>query len=113
MKNCISALLKKYGEPVTVKSDSAPTGRAGFGMIEPIGENDRSMEHKHTRPGIAQPRRYLLIAPAELICDGEKNREVISARHSYTVMRAEPIRFDGETTHWECILRRKDVPEHD
>lgn len=113
MKNCIGALIEKYGEAVTVKSDSAPAGRQGFGMIEPIGENSISMEHKHTRPGIAQPRRYLLIAPAKLIRDGESVREVLSNGHSYAVMRAEPIRFDGETVHWECILRRKDVPEHD
>lgn len=112
MTGAVDTLIRKYGESLRV-TDADGAVREGFGILTPLRPASRGDEHRHTRPGIAQPRRYRLIAQSGVFRDGDSGREVLCGGHSYQVMRAEPIRLCGSLTHWECILRRKDVPEHD
>ena len=102
----LHSVINELGQPVRLKCAGHGEWREFIGIIQPImNSGDPDIP---TPPGIAERRKYLLVAPPEAFCGQHEGcrATVSSGGLLYELLGAEPMMLSGNITHWEGILRK-------
>ncbi len=95
------AAAAAYASEIVVREGGKERGAKAF--IQPISISSPDYERRATAMGLADDRRYLLIAePAAL--SGESGAEISCGGKCYELLRCELM---GGGSHWEGLLRLK------
>jgi len=92
-------IFERFGEDITVG------GATYKGFISPVNSKKRDNVKKPTAAGVINNAEYLLLCECALSPAGGET--VIHKGVSYVSLRAEPIYYCGEVSHYEAVLRRK------
>lgn len=94
-----TAIFQRFGESITV--DGAPAR----GFISPVNAKKHDNIKKPTAVGVLNGAEYLLITDNVMsTCGGEV---VVIKGRCFEALRAEPIYYCGEVSHYEAVLRPK------
>jgi|GEM_PF-859235 len=102
-------LAKEYGEPCTVYFDEGSEGVSVSAFIEPLMDRRSTrIWREMTELGEVPGMRYLYIGPPHVPL--KAGSRVVSGSRDYEVIWAESFRMKSKETHWEAVLRLREVP---
>ena len=107
MTGVLQGLLDRYGQSVTIQSQSTQETAIGQAFLQPI--LDRREDWKQRRPsplGQARKDRFLYLGEPDLpLSMGDK---VSCLGVDYEVQAAQPIQVGEVLSHWWAVLRMRD-----
>lgn len=101
-------ILARYGQDVTVYTETTPEGTALRAFFQPL--RDKGTAQTVPSPlGQAKQDRFLYLGPPQTALDDACRLEVRGER--YRVEAAQPIYVGGTVSHWWAVLthRAKEV----
>lgn len=96
-------ILSRFGRDIVVSDKNGDKHARGF--ISPLNIRDTDSMCSVLPAGVKSDIRYLLICSAQALADGGCGKTVTSGGYRFELLRAEPVYFAGELSHWEGILR--------
>ena len=92
-------MFTRFGEDVTID------GNAAKAFLSPVNAKKHDNIKKPTAVGVKNGAEYLLLTDSALaLCGGE---EIVCGGRHFLSLRAEPIYYCGEISHYEAVLRPK------
>jgi len=105
----IFRLAEKYGETCTVYYDEGSEGTKVSAFIEPIMDRRSTRVWREmTEVGEIPGMRYLYVGPPDLPL--KAGSRIVSGERNYEVIWAESFKIKNAVTHWEAVLRLREVP---
>jgi len=100
------SIFERYGEEFFAVTDLCPMGRVTRAFLSPISQTSREGLSRLTPAGIVDRGRFLLIAPASALPEGERLELVTGGGVKYSVLRCDRmgtgVPIEG---HIEAVLR--------
>jgi len=101
-------LARDYGEPCTVYYNEGAAGVSAAAFIEPLMDRRSTRIWRDmTELGEIPSMRYLYIGPPEVPL--KAGSRIVSESRSYDVIWAECFKMKSAVTHWEAVLRLREV----
>ena len=99
------AILRRYGEPVSVIPRAGGAGQGTRAFVQPV--LDRGTEQREPSPlGLRREERLLYLGPAGVPLSPRSTR-VVCEKRVYEVQAAHPVGA-GPLCHWWAVLRPLD-----
>jgi hypothetical protein len=103
-------LAKDYGELCTIYYEEGSEGASTSAFIEPLMDRRSTrIWREMTELGEIPAMRYLYVGPPDIPL--KAGSQIVSGDKSYDVIWAESFKIKGSVTHWEAVLRLREVPE--
>ena len=95
------AILRRYGEPVSVIPRAGGTGQGTRAFVQPV--LDRGTEQREPSPlGLRREDRYLMLGEPDVpAAPGDR---VVWRESGYEVRTAHPIYLGERLSHWWAVL---------
>ena len=100
----ITEILNKYGQSISLYTDSGTLIRTAKGFLQPLNQADTRSLWEMTPGGGVQREKYLLITETAAFDGTGAERLVVCGGKSYTVLRADKLDTPAGVSHWEAIL---------
>ncbi|HHU05007.1 MAG TPA: hypothetical protein GXZ65_00810 [Clostridiales bacterium] len=102
-------LARDYGEPCTVYFEEGSEGSFASAFIEPLMDRRSTrIWREMTELGEIPGMRYIYVGPPDLPL--KAGSRIVTADRDYEVIWAESYKMKNKTTHWEAVLRLREVP---
>ena len=102
-----AGILRKHGVPAVI--DDGTTQKTVKAFLEPIMSRAERMEWVDvTRLGERNISRWYWFGPPESDIDETKDTVITVGGTAYTVLKAAPYTVNGEISHWEAVLRKRE-----
>lgn len=88
-------VVRRFGEDMTI------AGKAAKGFIFPVHHKNGEIHREPLRCGVKNGESYLLITDTEV----REGDELLCAGERFEVMRRTEVRFMGNKSHTEAVLR--------
>lgn len=98
-----SGILAAFGRKLTVSCGKETI--VSRGIISPLNAKKTNETRELLEAGLDIDLRYFLVCDAEALPDGEPGRKIEIGGAEYELLRAEPVYFGAELSHWEAVLR--------
>lgn len=102
MSSC-SGILAAFGRELTVSCGKETI--VSRGIISPLNAKKTDKTRELLPAGLDVDLRYFLICDAAALPDAEPGRKIGIGGAEYELLRAEPVYFGAELSHWEAVLR--------
>lgn len=103
-------LARDYGEACTVYFEEGAEGSSAAAFIEPLMDRRSTRIWRDmTELGEIPAMRYLYVGPPDIPL--KAGSHIVSGSKSYDVIWAESFKMKSSVTHWEAVLRLREVPE--
>lgn len=98
------SIFQRFGEDISLN------GLAAKAFLSPVNRKRHDNIKMPTAVGVKNGAEYLLLCENELApCGGD---EVIHRGKHFVTLRAEPVFFSGEISHYEAVMRKKGGEAH-
>lgn len=98
-----SSILTSFGREITVAADGKT--QSFRGIISPLNAKKTDSTRELLPAGLELDLRYYLICEASALSDGRPGKKIAADGAEYELLRAEPVYFGSELSHWEAVLR--------
>lgn len=104
------AILRRYGQEVTVFTRRDSQGKTGRALLQPM--RDTGVQQLLPTPlGGRREDRFLYLGEPGLPLEAGTGGRVECALGTFSIQSAHPIRAGAQTSHWWAVLRPRDRRE--
>lgn len=107
MKTAFTALVRVWGEPVTVRRDGVLLGE-GRAILRPL--LDKEAQFVPTDQGLSREERVLCLVESALPMEPVPGETVLTTQEEtdYTVVSVRPLFAGASLVCWRAILKRRE-----